>query len=171
MELVCSKHCRLQQPRVSVKLDFRYETLKKEIELNSFFYKLKIGCSKKNTGIFFRENPFEQHKDKPGFKQPLNQRDGKIKNNKFYRRVPKFLFHSFLPPERNYDIVLNKRYLELGARSLLRTTYTPQHIKADTHEGFCSRSIGSRLILHVSVYTRERFQVRSICSGSLLQNV
>ena len=81
--------------------------------------------------FFFRENPFEQQKDKPGsLNQILNQRDGKIKNNKFYRRVPKFLFHSFLPPERNYNIVLNKRYLELGARSLLNwTTYTPQHIK------------------------------------------
>ena len=55
MGLACSKHCRLQQPRVSVKLDFRYETLKKQIKLNSFFYKLKIGCSKKNTEFFFFE--------------------------------------------------------------------------------------------------------------------
>ena len=118
MGLACSKHCRLQQPRVSVKLDFRYETLKKQIKLNSFFYKLKIGCSKKNTEIFFSRNPFEQHKDKPGsLNRPFNQQEAKIKNNKFYRRVPKFLFHSFLPPERNYNIVLNKRYLELGARS------------------------------------------------------
>ena len=81
--------------------------------------------------FFFRENPFEQQKDKPGsLNQLWNQRDGKIKNNKFYRRVPEFLFHSFLSPERNYNIVLNKRYLELGARPLLNwTTYTPQHIK------------------------------------------
>ena len=109
MGLACSKHCRLQQPRVSVKLDFRYETLKKQIKLNSFFYKLKIGCSKKNTEFFFSRK----------LNRPLNQQDAKIKNNKFYRRFPKFLFHSFLPPERNYNIVLNKRYLELGARSLL----------------------------------------------------
>ena len=55
MGLACSKHCRLQQPRVSVKLDFRYETLKKQIKVNSFFYKLKTGCSKKNIEIFFFE--------------------------------------------------------------------------------------------------------------------
>ena len=58
MGLACSKHCRLQQPRVSVKLDFRYETLKKEIKLNSFLYKLKIGCSKKNTENFFSRKSF-----------------------------------------------------------------------------------------------------------------
>ena len=111
-----------------MKLDFRYETLKKQIKFNSFFCKLKIGCSKKNTEIFFRENPFEQQKDKPGsLNRPLNQQDGEIKNNKFYRRVPKSLFHSFLPPERNYDIVLNKLYLELSGKPLLNwTTYKPQ---------------------------------------------
>ena len=56
MGLACSKHCRLQQPKVSVKLDFRYETLKKE--MNSFFCKLKIGCSNKNTEIFFSRESF-----------------------------------------------------------------------------------------------------------------
>ena len=130
MGLACSKHCRLQQPRVCVKLDFRYETLKKEIKLNSFSISWRLVALRRIQKFFFRENPFEQHEDKPGFKQPLNQRDGKIKNNKFYRRVPKFLFHYFLPPERNYNIVLHKRYLELGARSLLNwTTYKPQHIR------------------------------------------
>ena len=58
MGLACSKHCRLQQPRVSVKLDFRYETLQKEIKVNSFFYKLKTGCSKKNIEIFFSRKSF-----------------------------------------------------------------------------------------------------------------
>ena len=43
-------------------------------------------------------------------------------------------------------------------------------LKADTHEGFCSRSMHcSRIILHVSVHTRERFQVRSICPGTCSQ--
>ena len=131
MGLACSKHCRLQQPRVSVKLDFRYETLKKKIKLNPFFNKLKIGCSKKNTEIFFSRKSFwTTQRQTWSLKQPLNQRDGKIKNNKFCRRVPKFLFHSFLPPERNYDIVSTKHYLELGGRPLLNwTTYKPQHIK------------------------------------------
>ena len=38
-------------------------------------------------------------------------------------------------------------------------------IKASTHEGFCSW-----VILHVSVHTREHFQVCSICPGILLPN-
>ena len=41
----------------------------------------------------------------------------------------------------------------------------PMHIRGFA-PGACSR-----LILHVSVHTRERFQVRSICPGSLLPNI
>ena len=43
-------------------------------------------------------------------------------------------------------------------------------LKAAHVRGFAPGAC-SRLILHVSVHTRERFQVRSICPGSFLTNI
>ena len=43
-------------------------------------------------------------------------------------------------------------------------------LKAAHKRGFAPGAC-SRLILHVSVHMRERFQVRSICPGSLLPNI
>ena len=43
--------------------------------------------------------------------------------------------------------------------------------KADTHSADFAPGACSRLILHVSVHTKERFQVRSICSRRLLPNI
>ena len=57
-----------------------------------------------------------------------------------------------------------------GYTSSSGAEFPPRKMLHDTEEGFCSGPC-SRLILHVSVHTRERFQVRSICPGSLLPNI
>ena len=48
--------------------------------------------------------------------------------------------------------------------------YNRRSLKASTHGGFAPGAC-SRVILHVSVHTREHFQVCSICPGILHPNI
>ena len=56
------------------------------------------------------------------------------------------------------------------SQSLFMMSTPPRPLRPIHKRGFAPGPC-SRLILHVSVHTRERFQVRSICPGSLLPNI
>ena len=65
--------------------------------------------------------------------------------------------------QRKKNSFLQEKRIQVGR--VPKNTLRPIHTRGFA-PGACFR-----LILHVSVHTRERFQVRSICPGSLLPNI
>ena len=66
----CSKLA-LKWPRVSVKFEFRYESLKSKFSFNSFCQQVDDGMLLKIKEKIIRENTFEQKKKKPGLNLTL----------------------------------------------------------------------------------------------------